>query len=254
MPRHALGRALLLFIVASFALLATGLEGAATAAARVSAGSGTASGHTAFETAYLRYSEQGTRDLVAIPAGGNVEAELARLTEEVRRAIRAAGPGGSVVDAVRTVLLSKEGYSYDSVAGNPENYLLGTVLARRKGNCLGLTMLCLVIAERLGAPLRGVYVPSHCFVRYDGTGGCVNVEFADRGANWPDEKYRRVFALSGQRPYLKSLDPDQMLGVFLKSLGAAYSRRGRDMEALRLYAEAERLYPQLPDVHYNAGV
>ena len=45
-----------------------------------------------------------------------------------------------------------------------------------------------------------------------------------------------------------------MLGVFLKTLGAGYSRKGREEDALRLYDEAERLYPGLPDVYYNAGV
>ena len=45
-----------------------------------------------------------------------------------------------------------------------------------------------------------------------------------------------------------------MLGVFLKTLGAGYSRKGREEDALRLYDEAGRLYPGLPDVHYNAGV
>ena len=45
-----------------------------------------------------------------------------------------------------------------------------------------------------------------------------------------------------------------MLGVYLKSLGAGYSRKGREEDALRLYDEAGRLYPGLPDAHFNAGV
>jgi tetratricopeptide (TPR) repeat protein len=241
--------------LAVVALLTLGFACIATAAPVPSAIAGGAGGRETLRSAYLRYSEEGSRDLIAIPTGrGNVEAELARLTEEVRLAVRDAGPGTQVVDAVRDVLLSKEGFSYDRLAGNPENYLLGPVLARRKGNCLGLTMLCLVIAERLGMPFHGVYVPSHCFVRYTGDEACTNVEFSDHGANWPDERYRSVFGLGEDRPYLRSLDSSQMLGVFLKSLGAAYSRRGRDKDALRLYGAAARLYPGLPDVHYNAGV
>ena len=245
------GRRLLACGFSLIVILATGLAGAVSEAAR---GPVAVAGGSGLEAAYIRYSGQGSRDLIAIPDNGQVKAELARLTEEVLREIRNAAPGTSVVDTVRTVLLSKEGFAYDPVAGNPENYLLGAVLARKKGNCLGLTMLCLVIAERLDAPLRGVYVPSHCFVRFEGGGGCVNVEFSDRGANWPEQRYRSVFALGADRPYLRSLEPHQMLAVFLKSLGAAYSRRGRETEALRLYEEAERLYAELPDVHYNAGV
>src|SRR5512135_282407 len=50
------------------------------------------------------------------------------------------------------------------------------------------------------------------------------------------------------------LAPTEMVGVFLKTLGAGYSRKGREEDALRLYDEAERLYPGLPDAYYNAGV
>jgi len=125
---------------------------------------------------------------------------------------------------------------------------------RKKGNCLGLSMLWLAVADRLGLPFRGVYVPSHCFVRYDGAGVRRNVEFAERGAAWSEDRYRREFRLREGRPYLHSLDPPEMVGVFLKTLGAGYSRKGREEDALRLYDEAGRLYPGLPDVHFNAGV
>jgi tetratricopeptide (TPR) repeat protein len=80
------------------------------------------------------------------------------------------------------------------------------------------------------------------------------VEFAEGGASWSDDRYRREFRISPARPYLQSLSPAEMLGVFLKTLGAGYSRKGREEDALRLYAEAGRLYPGLPDAHFNAGV
>jgi tetratricopeptide (TPR) repeat protein len=115
-------------------------------------------------------------------------------------------------------------------------------------------MLYLSLADRLGLPFRGVYVPSHCFVRYEGKTIRRNVEFGEVGAPWEDGRYRREFRIRPGRPYLLSLSPAEMVGVFLKTLGAGYARKGREEEALRLYDEAKRLYPGLPDVHYNAGV
>ena len=159
-----------------------------------------------------------------------------------------------MVGAFRRVLLVEEGFTYDKSASDPQNYLLEAVLARKKGNCLGLSMLYLALADRLGIPFRGVYVPSHCFVRYERNGLRVNVEFAEGGASWTDDRYRREFRVPPARPYLHSLVPTEMLGVFLKTLGAGYSRKGREEDALRLYEEAGRLHPGLPDVHYNAGV
>jgi tetratricopeptide (TPR) repeat protein len=208
-----------------------------------------------FLPAILRHSAEASRDLLGLPVDPSLpEREITRLADRLRPEVSGAADGGRVVDAFRRVLLVEERFTYDKSASDPRNYLLETVLARKKGNCLGLSMLYLALADRLGIPFRGVYVPSHCFVRYEGNGARVNVEFAEGGASWADDRYRREFRISPGRPYLLSLAPAEMLGVFLKTLGAGYSRKGREEDALRLYEEAGRLYPGLPDVHYNAGV
>jgi len=208
-----------------------------------------------FLSAVLRHSARGSRDLLGFPVDPSmVRSEIERLAERLRpEVIRAAGEA-QVVDAFRRVLLDEEGFVYDKSPSDPGNYLLETVLARKKGNCLGLSILYLSLADRLGLPFRGVYVPSHCFVRYEGKTIRRNVEFAEGGASWEDARYRREFRIPPGGPYLHSLAPGEMLGVFLKTLGAGYSRKGREEDALGLYDEAGGVYPGLPDVHYNAGV
>jgi len=203
----------------------------------------------------LRYSARGSLELLGLPVDPSmVGREIQRLTERLRPEVNRATDESQVVDAFRRVLLDEEGFVYDKSPSDPGNYLLETVLARKKGNCLGLSMLYLSLADRLGLPFRGVYVPSHCFVRYEGETVQRNVEFAESGAPWKDERYRREFRIRPGRPYLHSLGSLEMVGVFLKTLGAGYSRKGQEEDALRLYDEAGRLYPGLPDVHYNAGV
>jgi tetratricopeptide (TPR) repeat protein len=209
----------------------------------------------AFLSGYYRFSDQGSRDLSGIPSSDHqVDREIARLAGRIRPALAAARTDDQVVDAFNRVLLEEEGFSYDRIAGDPENFLPGSVLSRKRGNCLGLSMLYLALAERLSVPFRGVCLPSHCFVRYEGKGGARNVEFASRGERWPDDRYRREFRIGTDRPYLQSLSGEEMLGVFLKSLGAAYSKTGREEDALRLYDEAVRFFPGLPEGHFNAGV
>jgi tetratricopeptide (TPR) repeat protein len=206
-------------------------------------------------TEILHQSARGSRDLLGLPVDPSmVKREIHRLAERLRPEVSRAADEGQVVDAFRRVLLTEEGFVYDKSSSDPGNYLLETVLARKKGNCLGLSMLYLSLADRLGIPFRGVYVPSHCFVRYEGKTLRRNVEFAEGGATWKDERYRREFRIRPGRPYLQSLAPLEMVGVFLKTLGAGYSRKGREEDALRLYDEAARLSPGLPDVYYNAGV
>ena len=208
-----------------------------------------------FLSAILLHSARGSRDLLGLPVDPSLpEREMTRLADRLRPEVVGAADGERIVSAFRRVLLVEERFTYDKSSADPGNYLLESVLARRKGNCLGLSLLYLALADRLGIPFRGVYVPSHCFVRYEGNGVRVNVEFAEGGASWEDDRYRREFRIPPGRPYLQSLAPTEVLGVFLKTLGAGYSRKGREEDALRLYDEAGRLYPGLPDVHYNAGV
>ncbi len=117
----------------------------------------------------LRDSARASRDLLGLPVDpALVRHEIQRLAERLRPEVSRAADESQVVDAFRRILLTEEGFVYDKSPSDPGNYLLETVLARKKGNCLGLSMLYLSLADRLGIPFRGVYVPSHCFVRYEG--------------------------------------------------------------------------------------
>ena len=214
-----------------------------------------ATAEPSIESTWLRYSWTAGRDLTGFPIDeGKAHGELTRLADRLRPAVAAAKGGRGVVAAFRRVLLKEEGFTYDRAAGNTENFLAGGVLVRKRGNCLGLSLLWLSLAERLGVPFRGAYVPGHCFVRYEKEGSRVNVEFSDDGAPWDDARYLREFGLAEAGPYLHSLSSAEMLGVFLKSVGAAYANKGRHESAVAIYAEGARLYPGLPDSHYNSGV
>jgi len=183
-----------------------------------------------------------------------VDKWIDRLAERIRPALRDKSDPRDVISSLNRILFVEEGFTYDSVAENPDNYLLDRVIARKRGNCLGLTALYLMLGERLSLPLHGVYVPSHCFVRYEDGGVRFNIEMGKKGAEWEDGRYIREFRLAGERPYLRSLDRKEMVAVYLKSIGATHSRKKRDDEALRLYREAAFLYPGLPDIYFNVGV
>ncbi len=184
----------------------------------------------------------------------SVEREIDRLAARLRPALGDRKEPRRVVAALNRFVFEEEGFVYDPAPGNTDNYLPDRVLARKRGNCLGLTVLYLALAERLGLPMRAAYLPSHCFPRYGDGESQINIETAEKGADWDDARYARLFGLKGDRPYLRTLGRKEMIGVYLKSLGAALSRRGREDEALALYRTASRYAPGLPDVPYNAGV
>jgi len=194
-------------------------------------------------------------DLTGVPVDpAAVEKEINILAERVQPALRDRSDPRKTISALNRFLFVEEGFTYDCVAGDPDNYLLDRVLARKHGNCLGLSALYLLLAERFSLPLHGVYVPSHCFVRFEDADIRINIETGEKGAERDDGRYSRDFGLTGAGPYLRSLGKKEMLGVYLKSLGAAFSRKGREDRALRLYREASIFYPGLPDVYFNAGV
>jgi tetratricopeptide (TPR) repeat protein len=185
---------------------------------------------------------------------GFVEKEIDRIAWRVSASLVGAREPRRAIAAINHALFSDEGFVYDSAAGDADNYLLDRVIARKRGNCLGLTFLYLALGERLGVPLQGSYVPSHCFARYEENGVRINIETGEKGAERDDRWYAWMYKVGDGRPYLQTLGKRQMIGVYLKSLGAALSRRGLEEDALRLYRQAALFSPGLPDVYYNAGV
>jgi len=184
----------------------------------------------------------------------SVAREIRRLEEGARASVGERNDPRGVVAALNRYLFDEQGFVYDCVAGNPENFLLDHVLFRKRGNCLGLAALYLILAERMSLPLHGVYLPSHCFVRYDDGAVRFNIETGEKGGDHPDGRYWREFGLKKGRPYLASLSKKEMIGVYLKSVGAAFSRNGMEERALRLSLDASVYYPGLPDAWFNAGV
>ncbi len=212
-------------------------------------------GEVPFSGTLFLISARASRDLFCREADGRlVERELDRIAHRVRESGDGLGDPAGTISALNRVLFDEEGFVYDPAMGDPENYLLDRVLARKRGNCLGMTSVYLALAERLEIPLSGVYVPSHCFIRYEGKGARINIETGEEGAERKDAWYAKKFRLKAGSSYLRTLGRREMIGVYLKSLGAAYSRKGRDEEALRIYREAALFSPELPDAYYNAGV
>lgn len=183
-----------------------------------------------------------------------VAAELTRLSGRVETLLGADREPHRALAAIGRVLFREEKLAYDASGTDADLYLLDRVLERKRGNCLGLTLLYDLIGERIGLPLTGSYVPGHIFVRYESGGVRINIETSREGNELPDAEYRRVFKLAQDRPYLRTLDRQALAAVLVKTLGASCACGRKDEAALRLYDEAKRLYPELADIYFNAGI
>src|SRR3990170_2225196 len=159
--------------------------------------------NSSFERILVAASCEAGRDLTGGQAdAASIERKIDRLAEGARAAIRGIDDPRRIVSALNRFLFEEERFTYDCTAGNPEKYLLDPVLSRRRGNCLGLTSLYLILAERLSLPIHGVYVPTHCFARYDDGRVRLNIETGEKGADQSNARYWREFGLSEGRPYL----------------------------------------------------
>lgn len=157
------------------------------------------------------------------------------------------------LEVINDYLFSQVGFDSVKNATDPEDLFLHTVIDKKRGYCLSLSMLYLAIGERLGLPLYGVVVPGHFFVRYDDGVRKINIETTSSGAFAPDKHYLDKFKPPENGIYMKNLTNLQSLGCFFNNLGNCYSTIG-DFETARLHLErAVRINPNLAESRTNLG-
>ena len=98
-----------------------------------------------------------------------------------------------IILIINEYLFEELGFKAISEASDPNDLFLHSVLDRKRGYCLSLSILYLSLGERLGLPLYGVVVPGHFFVKYDDGQVHFNIETTSNGGTAPDEHYITKF-------------------------------------------------------------
>lgn len=160
-----------------------------------------------------------------------------------------------MIPLINEYLFDELGFKSVETADDPEDLFLHTVIDKRRGYCLSLSVLYLSIAERIGLPLYGVVVPGHFFVRYDDGQVRFNIETTSNGRNAPDKHYIDKFKPPNGKDslYMKNLTNHQTLGCFFNNLGNSY---GIILELDYAQIELERavtVTPNLAEGHTNLG-
>jgi tetratricopeptide (TPR) repeat protein len=160
------------------------------------------------------------------------------------------------IPVINKYLFEDLGFKSISEANDPNSLFLHTVMDKKEGYCLSMSILYLSIGERLGLSLYGVVVPGHFFVRYDDGHVRFNIETTSKGGNAPDEHYVKKFkvpTLNGRSIYLKNLTKIQTLGCFFNNLGNSYSDVGDMESALLAFERAVEINPTLSESRANLG-
>ena len=203
----------------------------------------------------FRFSDEARGALgLAIPSAAAIrpqwEALRSRAQQRCGRAPRAARFG-----CLRSFLFG--GWGLEREVDDPDlrHGLVSEVIRTRRGSCLGLSSLVLALAESLALPAAGVLVPGHLFVRLAEGAGSVNAELLRQGEGLPDEWYVHKYQVPAfVRAYLRPLSLGELLAVLRFNLGNALRLRGEHGQALRLYGDVVREFPQLAEGQASAGL
>ena len=204
-------------------------------------------------TAVLIVSEQWS-DVVA---GRRYLADLDDMALEIRARLKKKGLQANykAVAVINEYLFDELGFGSVSEANDPNDLFMHSVMDRKRGYCLSLSILYLSLGERLGLPLYGVVVPGHFFVRYDDGRIRFNIETTSKGGYADDEHYINKFKVPKDNDsiYMVNLNKIQTLGCFFNNLGNSYNEVGDTEQAMLALERAVEINPSLAESRMNLG-
>ena len=194
----------------------------------------------------------------------DVDAEMARLEQwagELNRRIDPAWNNLQRLARLRTFMYEDLGFKGD-VRGyySPANSLLHSVMSRRLGIPLTLSIVFMEIGWRIGVPFEGVGFPGHFLVRLTGEPGDLLLDPYDHGASVHEEDCRRMIQLTtgGTVPYdpsmIRSLGKRDMIARLLFNLKVACLKTNDDPGALSAVERLLLLHPNDPPELRDRGL
>ncbi len=186
--------------------------------------------------------------------------EAGKLTLLVEQKIKGMKNPDDITRVLRAVIHDEEGYGYTDqvdergVPINPEELFLHGLLNTRKGYCMNLSLLYLIVAQKLAIPLYGVAIPNHFFVRYEREGVRINIETTERGVFYPDTFYQQRLENSGGNEnsyFMKNLDARQTLGAYFSNVGMVYYQNRKPEKAVFYLRLSTSINPQSIDAQNN---
>lgn len=171
---------------------------------------------------------------------------IARMTGSARELAGPDADNARKLASVRTVIYQagawndNRPFSYDQAdpyGRNIRNKLLATYLNTRRGNCVSMPILFLILANALGVNVALAAAPLHVFVRYTDAGGrAVNLE-ATSGAHpardvWYRENLPMSDAAVANGIYMRTLSRRESVALMATTVAEFLYGAGRYEEAI----------------------
>ena len=147
----------------------------------------------------------------------------------------------------------------DMEGARKENQFLNGYLSSRTGSCVTMPMLHLVLADRLGWPMKASRGVRHFFLRYVADGfEKSNTDAMVGGGYRPDELYKEEAGIPGKAiengVYLRTLSKKEYIASLLLNQARHFHEREADLhKAVRLLKLALATDPTFSSAHWNLG-
>lgn len=201
----------------------------------------------------------------------DVSAALAQVDGMVEAIKRMAGPSSSnrqKLSALREYLYVSGnwngnrpyGYDMDDPLGTKiANKLLSHYLSRRRGNCVTMPILFIILGQRLNLPVTLAVAPLHVFVKYteEGTGESFNIETTS-GAHvardaWYREKMPMTDAAVANGVYLAPLSRREAVALMADTLIEHHVTTKQYDEAIAIADLVLAAYPKFAQAMVGRG-
>ncbi len=188
----------------------------------------------------LLLSQWGNADLVKIRS---YEAVLDLIALQIRAKF---APGATAEDKIRSInafIFEEMKFKFPPhslYAKDIDVYtFLPSVLDSRRGVCLGVSILYLCIAQRLGITLEMVTPPGHIYIRYHEGDKLINIETTARGIHLDSEEYLGVNTRSLQMRNIK-----EVIGLAHFNEASVHWQQQDFAKALQSYQKAALYLPE----------
>ena len=186
--------------------------------------------------------------------------EIIHLVSEVKQALHGSNQVSNLIKSLRFVIHEKSGYRYTEMVDakgiplNREELFLHGMLRTKRGYCMNLSLLYLILGQKLNIPLFGVPLPNHFFVRYEKDNNQINIEATEGGISFPDSFYQQrylPYSEKGHPYFLKNLNAKKTLGAYFSNIGMVYYQNQKVDQAIFYLQLSTKINPSSIDAQNN---
>ncbi len=176
---------------------------------------------------------------------GRYRHQLDTMAREVRDRIGPRASGEETVNALNRYIFTEQGFK-----GNTKNYYevensyINCVIDRRVGIPISLSVVYLLIGQRLALPLFGIGMPGHFLVKYESDRYKIFIDCFNGGALLTEKNCARFLTEAGygfDDKYLQKSPTRAILSRMIKNLLAIYSKMDEPVKTARMYKFIEIL-------------